>query len=167
MPHLPALYRLARHLAGADKADDLVQDTYLRAWKSFDQFTSGTNCRAWLCQILRNVWITDWRRTRLELPVSDMDTVRAELRYDWEGMRLAGHLSADMQWALEQLPDQYRWAVLLNDVEELTYQEIARVMDCPIGTVMSRINRGRRMLAQLLLSRRAARPAPAAFKVVR
>ena len=166
MPHLPALYRLARQLAGTDRADDLVQDTYLRAWKHFDRFEPGTNCRAWLCRILRNVWITDWRRTRLELPVADVEEVRAEPYYDWEGMLLGVHMSADMEWALQQLPDQYRWAVLLNDVEELTYQEIADVMDCPIGTVMSRVNRGRRMLARLLLSRRAAvRPVPAALKV--
>jgi RNA polymerase sigma-70 factor (ECF subfamily) len=165
LPHLRVIHQLARQLAGPDRADDLVQDTYLRAWKHFGSFVPGTNCRAWLCRILRNVWISDWRRTRLELPVPDVEAVRSEPYYDWEGALLAGDMSADMQWALDQLPDQYRWAVLLNDVEELTYQEIAGVMDCPIGTVMSRINRGRQMLARLLLSRRAAaRPAPAVFK---
>lgn len=156
MPHLPAVYRIARQLA-PHQAEDLVQDTFLRAWKHFDRFDPATNCRAWLLRILHNVWITQWRKTRLELPVADTEGVRTEPYYDWEGDFIREELSHDMQWALARLPDQYRWAVLLADVEELTYQEIAATMECPIGTVMSRINRGRRLLERLLRVRRLDR----------
>ena len=156
LPHLPSVYRLARQMAGADRADDLTQETFLRAWTHFDQFDPDTNCRAWLCRILHNAWISQWRKTRLELPVPDIDDVPAEPSYDWEQDRLGEDLSADMQWALERVPEAYRWAVLLADVEELTYQEIAAAMDCPIGTVMSRISRGRRMLGRLLRERKDA-----------
>lgn len=159
MPHLTPAYRLARQLAGPEKAEDIVQETFLRAWTHFDQFDPATNCRAWLFRILRNVWVSQWRKTRLELPVADVESVSLEPYYDWEGGLLAGELSADMQWALGELPEAYRWAVLLADVEELTYQEIAAVLECPIGTVMSRINRGRRLLARLVLERRSRRGA--------
>lgn len=158
MPHLTAIYRLARQMAGADRADDLTQETFLRAWTHFDQFDPKTNCRAWLCRILHNAWISQWRKTRLELPVADVEDVRTEPSYDWEQERIEEDWSVDLQWALEQLPDAYRSAVLLADVEELTYQEIAATLDCPIGTVMSRINRGRRMLGRLLRERRGVQP---------
>jgi RNA polymerase sigma-70 factor, ECF subfamily len=160
LPHLTAIYRLARQLAGPDGADDLTQETFLKAWIHFDQFDPSSNCRAWLCQILRNTWISQWRKTRLELPVADIEDVPAEPWYDWERQQTDSDLSTDMQWALDQLPDAYRWAVLLADVEEFTYQEIAATMECPVGTVMSRISRGRRMLGRLLNERRSAdRPA--------
>lgn len=154
LPHLGAVYRLARQFAGADRADDLVQETFLRAWSRFHQFDPASNCRAWLCRILHNVWVSNWRKTRLELPVADLEDVHSELHYDWEAGVVREEMSGDLQWALDQLPDAFRWAVLLADVEELTYQEISVVMNCPVGTVMSRINRGRRMLARLLASRR-------------
>ena len=88
--------------------------------------------------------------------MADLDQVPAEPAYDWEREQLRSALSEDMQWAIGQLPESYRWAVLLADVEELTYQEIAATMECPIGTVMSRINRGRRMLGRLLQQRLGA-----------
>ncbi len=156
LPHLPAVYRLARQLAGRDRADDLVQETFLKAWEHFDRFEPGSNCRAWLCRILHNTWVSQWRKTRLELPIGDTAAWEADATYDWERERLGAALSADMQWALEQLPETHRWAVLLADVEDFTYQEIAATLECPIGTVMSRISRGRRMLARLLTERRAA-----------
>jgi RNA polymerase sigma-70 factor, ECF subfamily len=159
LPHLPSIYRLARQLAGPDRADDVVQETFLRAWAHFHTFDPATNCRAWLCRILHNTWISQWRRTRLELPLGDVDVVASEPSYEWEEERLSDELSTDMQWALDQLPEAYRWAVLLADVEELSYQEIAATMDCPIGTVMSRVSRGRRMLGRLLHEPKEARPA--------
>jgi len=88
--------------------------------------------------------------------VAEIEEMPAEPWYDWERQRTDSDLSADMQWALDQLPDAYRWAVLLADVEEFTYQEIAVTMACPVGTVMSRISRGRRMLGRLLNERRRA-----------
>lgn len=157
LPHLTPIYRMARQLAGPHKADDLAQETFLRAWTHFDQFDPRTNCRAWLFRILHNVWITQWRKTRLELPVPDVEEFRTEPYYEWEDDFGREELSQDMQSALAELPEAYRWAVLLADVEELTYQEIAATMECPIGTVMSRINRGRRMLERLLRERRASR----------
>lgn len=160
IPHLPSVYRLARQMAGPDRAEDLVQETYLKAWTHFSTFDPSTNCRAWLCRILHNTWVSHWRKTRLELPVGDLDHVPAEPAYDWEGERISEVLSADLQWAIDQLPESYRWAVLLADVEELTYQEIAATMECPIGTVMSRISRGRRMLARLLQERKSATTVP-------
>ena len=160
LPHLRSVYRLARQMAGPDRAEDLVQETFLKAWTHFHTFDPATNCRAWLCRILHNTWVSQWRKTRLELPVADLDEVPAEPAYDWERDRLRGVLSGDMQWALDQLPEHYRWAVLLADVEELTYQEIAATMACPIGTVMSRISRGRRMLGRLLRQRLGATTAP-------
>jgi RNA polymerase sigma factor (sigma-70 family) len=142
MPHLTAVYRLARQLGGPDRADDLVQETFLRAW------------------ILHNAWISQWRKTRLELPVSDVTELSVEPYYDWEGDFVGEELSANMQAALAELPDEYRWAVLLADVEELTYREISDVLDCPIGTVMSRLNRGRRMLERRLRAGHSPRSAP-------
>lgn len=153
-------------MAGADRADDLTQETYLKAWTHFEQFDPGTNCRAWLYRILHNTWISQWRKTRLELPVADVTAVAEEPSYDWEAERLGQVLSPDVLTALAQLPEHYRFAVLLADVEELTYQEIAVAMDCPIGTVMSRINRGRRMLGRLLLER-APQPAVPPLRMVR
>lgn len=84
MPHLAAVYRLARQLGGPEKADDLVQETFLRAWMHFNQFDPASNCRAWLLRILHNVWISQWRKTRLELPVADVNELHTEPYYDWE-----------------------------------------------------------------------------------
>jgi len=152
LPHLPALYRFARQIAGPDTAEDLVQETYLRAWKYFGSFDPATNCRAWLFRILRNVWINQWRKSSLELPVPELEEKALEPYYGWEDELLASELSAEMERALAQLPKEYLWTVMLADVEESSYAQIAQVMDCPIGTVMSRLNRGRRMLARVLRS---------------
>lgn len=152
IPHLNALYRAARSLSDAITADDLVQETYLRAWKYFDSFDPTTNCRAWLFRILRNVWTDRWRKNRLEIPLSDIDGAAIEPYYDWEGEFLKPEFSERVGKALAELPAEYRWSVLLADVEEFSYQEIAAILSCPIGTVMSRINRGRKMLARLMRS---------------
>ncbi len=124
----------------------------MRAWKYFDSFAPSTNCRAWLFRILRNVWITRWKQSSLELPLAEPEDLQTEPYYDWEDSFLEQEFSAEMERALAQLPKEYLWAVLLADVEEFSYQEIARLMECPIGTVMSRLNRGRRMLARFLLA---------------
>ena len=158
MPHLPALYRMARQLVGAEAADDLIQETYLRAWRYFETFDSATNCRAWLFRILRNVWINRWRKNRLELPLAGEEQVEAY--YDWEDEFLRDEMSAEVERALSELPAEYRLAILLADVEEFTYEEIARVTECPIGTVMSRLNRGRKMLARLIRAYGEAKGTP-------
>ncbi|PYS92953.1 MAG: RNA polymerase subunit sigma-24 [Acidobacteria bacterium] len=158
LPHLADVYRFARQLADEEQAQDLVQDTYLRAWKYFDSFQAGTNCRAWLFRILHNVWTDRFRQSRLELSLNEQSETAIEPYYDWEDEFMREELSAELEQALAQLPEAYRWAVLLADVEELSYQEIAQVMDCPIGTVMSRINRGRRTLARLLRATEQSEP---------
>jgi RNA polymerase sigma-70 factor, ECF subfamily len=154
LPHLGTLYRMARQLAGPDGAEDIVQETFLRAWKYFETFDSATNCRAWLFRILRNTWISRWRKNRLELPVTDADFETIEPYFDWEDEFLKDELSANVKRALSELPAEYRMAMLLADVEEFSYEEIARIMECPIGTVMSRLNRARRMLARLIQAQR-------------
>ena len=150
LPYLTDVYRVARQMSDDQHADDLVQETYLRAWKYFESFTQGTNARAWLMRILHNVWSDRWHQPRLEIPLSDCEETTLEPYYSWETQFLSDELPDDIEKALGQLPDAYRWAILLADVEELSYQEIATVMDCPIGTVMSRINRSRRTLAPIL-----------------
>jgi RNA polymerase sigma-70 factor, ECF subfamily len=154
LPHLGALYRMARQLAGPDGADDIVQETFLRAWKYFETFDSATNCRAWLFRILRNAWISRWRKSRLELPLTETEAETIEPYYDWEVDVLKDEFSAGVKHALSDLPADYRMAVLLADVEEFSYEEIARIMECPIGTVMSRLNRARRMLVRLIQAQR-------------
>jgi len=165
LPHLGALYRMARQLAGPDGAEDIVQETFLRAWKYFETFDSATNCRAWLFRILRNTWISRWRKSRLELPLTETEVESIEPYYDWEEEFLRDEFSAGLKSALSDLPTDYRMVVLLADVEEFTYEEIARIMECPIGTVMSRLNRARRMLVRQVRAQReegiaenAARP---------
>lgn len=154
LPHLGALDRMARQLVGAERADDLVQETVLRAWRYFESFDSSTNCRAWLFRIQRNVWISLWRKSRLELPLAETESEAIEPYYDWEEEFLREEFSAGMKSALSDLPADYRMTLLLADVEEFTYEEIARIMECPIGTVMSRLNRARRTLVQRMQAQR-------------
>src|SRR6266852_9998478 len=154
LPHLGALYRMARQLTGPEGAEDIVQETFLRAWKYFETFDSATNCRAWLFRILRNTWISRWRKSRLELPLTETEVETIEPYYDWEDEFVKDEFSANMKRALSDLPADYRMAVLLADVEEFSYEEIARIMECPIGTVMSRLNRARRMLVRLIQAQR-------------
>jgi len=141
---------MARQLLGTEAAEDLVQETFLRAWKYFDTFDSASNCRAWLFRILRNVWIGRWRKSRLELPLAETGDEQIEPYYDWEDEFLRDQMSAEIERALSELPADYRLAILLANVEDLTYEEIARITECPIGTVMSRLNRGRKMLGRLI-----------------
>jgi len=148
--HLAELLRVAIRVSGDRAAgEDLVQETYLQAWRSFDRFEPGTNCRAWLYKIL---FYVHWQRRRkitreprlLELD----DTVESTLRFDPptpDGLT-AGAVKA----AFDRLPEPYRTVVMLTDVEELTYREAASALGVPIGTVMSRVSRGRRLLRQEL-----------------
>jgi RNA polymerase sigma-70 factor (ECF subfamily) len=115
---------------------------------------------------LRNVWISRWRKSHLELPLAEAAEEQIEPYYDWEDEFLRDEMSAQIEQALSDLPADYRLTILLADVEELTYEEIARVMECPIGTVMSRLNRGRKMLARLIRSydqERSSGPKPEAI----
>jgi RNA polymerase sigma-70 factor (ECF subfamily) len=155
MPLFDQLYNLAHWLTGdRSEAEDLVQETYAKALKGFKSFEEGTNLRAWMFRILRNTFLTS--RTGLKA----QNTVLMEDESD--GVDLAVHSvtpeSLLLQWensqavmnALAELPIAYREIILLGDMEELSYKEIAEVMSVPIGTVMSRLSRGRKMLREAL-----------------
>jgi len=161
LAYVDQLYATALRLTRSPSdAEDLVQDTYLKAFRAANQFRPGTNLKAWLFTILQNTF-RNLRRDRGREPVDvDSETVeRAPVRAespDPEQRLIAKSIDADLREALDSLTPAFREAVWLRDVEDLAYADIAQVLDVPIGTVMSRISRGRRLLQQRLLERRGA-----------
>jgi RNA polymerase sigma-70 factor (ECF subfamily) len=156
LPHVAALLRTATRLCGAkDAGEDLVQETYLQAWRSFARFEPGTNCRAWLYKILMFSH-SRLRRDQSRRPqVADLDAAgESALRFDPQTPDML--TAASVTAAFESLPEPFRIAVLLVDVEELSYREAADVLEVPIGTVMSRLNRGRRLMRLALVNEAAA-----------
>ena len=159
------LYSVARRMTrnNAD-AEDLVQETYLRAYKSFESFKEGTNLRAWLFRILTNIHISNYRRRRrrpVESELAEIDNMYLYRRLGRDGRNaalgrsaedelLSSLTSKEVHEAVESLPEIHRLAVLLADVEGFTYSEIAEILDVPVGTVMSRIHRGRKKLQKSL-----------------
>jgi RNA polymerase sigma-70 factor (ECF subfamily) len=162
LAHIDSLYGTALRLTRrAADAEDLVQDTYLKAFRAAHQFEPGTNLKAWLFTILHNTF-RNIRRHDGRNPV-DVDSEAVERAVSDapesqspEQILTRATLDADLQAALDALPDAFRQAVWLRDVEELSYAEMAKVLDVPIGTVMSRISRGRRALSDGLRARRVA-----------
>lgn len=159
VPHFNELYRMAsRVLGNRSDAGDIVQETFLQAWKCFDRFETGTNCRAWLYKILFNVIRQSrrkaWRYNLRFVHDDDERTIEETLGYE----PLVGeHLDEKrVNAAFERLPDAYREVVLLVDVQELSYREAADALDVPIGTVMSRLSRGRSLLRTELTDLAAA-----------
>jgi RNA polymerase sigma-70 factor, ECF subfamily len=161
LPHLDALYTMAIRLArNPDDANDLLQETVLRAYRFFHQFESGTNCRAWMLTILFNNFRNGYRKYSREQPASsaeefDRKVEGESLRTDPAGSNpeamLAGHgMESEVEVALGGLPAEFREAILLVDVEELSYQEVSGVLEIPIGTVKSRVSRGRAILRDAL-----------------
>jgi RNA polymerase sigma-70 factor (ECF subfamily) len=157
---LDALYGTAVRLTrNPDAAQDLVQDTYLKAFRARNRFVAGTNLKAWLYTILHNTWRNrrrDQARSRVEADSETVD-LAADQGDSWsgapetpEGLLVKATLSEDLRAALESLPEAFREAVWLRDVEELSYQEIATVLEIPVGTVMSRLSRGRKQLYRAL-----------------
>src|SRR5687768_2981096 len=160
--HLDALYGVACKLTrNPSEAEDLVQDTLLKAMRAREQFHAGTNLKAWLFRILTNTFINKYRRGGLDRSVlegPDADplvdgwvsasTIR-QLR-DPEQAALMPTVEGQVQRALDALPTDFKVAVILCDVEEFSYEEIAQIMGCPIGTVMSRLHRGRKLLQRSL-----------------
>jgi RNA polymerase sigma-70 factor (ECF subfamily) len=159
--HVHALYNMAlRFTRNAADAEDLLQDTYVRAFRFFDRYQPGTNAQAWLFKILRNGFINRYRKAQKrpdEVDFSKIEEVfesllepRQRLRGPEEEM-LARSLDQPIQEALEALPEEYRSVLLLAVVEGFSYREIATTLDCPIGTVMSRLHRARKHMKSRLM----------------
>jgi RNA polymerase sigma-70 factor (ECF subfamily) len=159
--HLDSLYATGLRMTRDPRdTEDLVQDTLLAAYRFFDRFEPGTNCKAWLFKILTNTFINKYRKRMREREVRDVidqddtpslmseDVTNASR--DPEAALVGNLLSDDIKRALEAVPHDYRMAVVLRDIEEFSYKEIADIMDCPVGTVMSRLHRGRRLLQKSL-----------------
>lgn len=159
LPHMDAAYNYALRLSGdPDQASDLVQETYLKAFRAFSSFEPGTNCRAWIFQILKNTYFNDRRRNRFwgSLPAetepgaSDQNPIDRRQAPVAPAQDDAAMLGDEVSSALDQLPASYRTIVILSDIEEYRYEEIAEFFKCPIGTIRSRLHRARKMLAASL-----------------
>lgn len=163
LPHLNALYNYALSISrSAQDAEDLVQDTFLRAYRFFHQYTPGTNCKAWLFTILRNLYNTrykNYKKSPGKVHYEDLEEI-----YDFildsdlsssiddpEGELFDNILPDEMVAAIEDLPEEFKSTLILADVEDFSYKEIADILDCPIGTVMSRLHRARNILKKKLV----------------
>jgi RNA polymerase sigma-70 factor (ECF subfamily) len=167
MEYMPALYTAAlRMTRNPADAEDLVQETYLKAYRAFGSFELGTNLKAWLYRILTNTYINSYRAKRRRPEVTDVEDVEDLYLYrhlvgdgaagfgrSAEDEALDRFTDTDVKEAIESLPDTFRMAVLLADVEGFSYKEIAEITEVPIGTVMSRIHRGRKALQKALVER--------------
>jgi RNA polymerase sigma-70 factor (ECF subfamily) len=163
LPHLGSLYGAAFRLTrNARDAEDLVQDVMLRAYRFWDSFERDSNCKAWLFKILTNTFINSYQKAKrgrevLTAAVAEQQATDGVLVHenaitqrDPEGLLLERSLSEDVSRALAEIPADFRLAVVLCDVEGFSYKEIAEIMECPVGTVMSRLHRGRRLLKESL-----------------
>ncbi|TAM00247.1 MAG: RNA polymerase sigma factor [Paraburkholderia sp.] len=158
LPHLDAAYNLARWLSrNPGDADDIVQEAFLRAFRFFDTFR-GDLARPWLLAIVRRVWYDEWRRRSTSEEVTPFDELRDDTppegwetaSADPETLAIRAEDARIVQDALHRLPVEYREVLVLREMEDLSYREIAVIADLPVGTVMSRLARGRRRLAALL-----------------
>lgn len=161
MIYLDSLYNLSLSLTrNPNDAKDLVQETYYKAYKFYYQFQEGTSLKAWLFKILKNTFINLYRKKVKEPEKVDYEKVEpfisllqdndGDITNIEENILLNKFLSDDVTSALNKLPDDFKTVVLLSDLEGFSYKEIAEIMDCPIGTVRSRLSRGRRMLQKIL-----------------
>ena len=168
LPYMGALYNTARRLThGSDDAGDLVQETFLRAYRTFDNFTPGTNCRGWLLTIMYSVFINHYHKARRQLSTLSIDDLEGRFQRYLESSEDAGEAAAtvdvrglrmnpEVERALRELPEDFRAPVLFIDVEGLSYDEAAEVLRCPVGTIRSRLYRGRRLLFAALWDYAAA-----------
>jgi RNA polymerase sigma-70 factor (ECF subfamily) len=171
MEYMPALYTAAlRMTRNPADAEDLVQETYLKAYRAFASFELGTNLKAWLYRILTNTYINTYRAKKRRPEIADVEDIEDLYLYrrlsgdqatglgrSAEEEALERFTDTDVKEAIESLPDTFRMAVLLADVEGFSYKEIAEITDVPIGTVMSRIHRGRKALQKALVDRGSTR----------
>jgi RNA polymerase sigma-70 factor (ECF subfamily) len=156
LPHLDALYNFAMRLTNDPvDAQDLVQETMVKAYRFFDSYERGTNAKAWLFRILKNSYINNYRRTSKLPAILDYEevsvfyeTIRSERTdtTDLEELLFRDKMDDTVSRALSRLPEDFRTVVLLCDVEGFTYEEIANMLDVPIGTIRSRLHRGRNLL---------------------
>lgn len=163
VPFMGVLYKTALRLTHRpEDASDLLQETYLRAYRAFDGFAPGTNCKAWLFTVLYSVFVNRYRKSQREPPAVSIEELEQRYHFwltaqDARDPLLAVEASAgrwaaqEVEDALRQLPESFRSAVLLVDVEELTYEEAAAALECPVGTLRSRLFRARRLLFAALL----------------
>ena len=163
LSYLDALYRTGLRMTRSEAdAEDLVQETFIRAFRFREQFTPGTNLKAWLFRILTNTFINQYRRKAVRPQSTELDDVDESILYrhmrdvapasespDPETLIVDNTVSSEVKEALEELPEKFRTTVLL-DVEGFSYKEIAETLDIPIGTVMSRLHRGRKFLQKRL-----------------
>ena len=161
MPHMKMIHNYAYKLTGNKlDADDLLQETYLRAFRFFDKFEKGTNCKAWLFRIMKNLFINKYRKRQKEPGKVDYgeienfyDTIRSS-KIDSNNLQekvFSKLLDDELLTALNSLQDDFKTVVILCDLEGLSYEEIAEFVQCPIGTVRSRLHRGRKVLQQKLM----------------
>src|SRR5215472_4911422 len=161
LPHLDSVYAMAvRLVRNADDANDLLQETILRAWRFFDQFEPGTNCRAWLMTILFNNFRNGYRRASREQPAASPEefdhrveaAAMAEdpVRDNPEAAMAEQKMDTQVEAAFNALPDEFRSVLMLVDVQELSYEEVSRVLEVPVGTVKSRVSRGRAIMRRAL-----------------
>lgn len=178
LSYVHGLYGAALRLTrNPPDAEDLVQNTYLKAFRFASRFERGTNLKAWLFTILHNTFLNDQRHggrdpVAVDSAVVEQAGARPETVETPEQILMRATLDHDLQAALDSLPDSFRQAVWLRDVEEFTYAEIAHILDVPLGTVMSRISRGRRLLYDRLSAARpsaarTAQPRPGAVAAAR
>jgi RNA polymerase sigma-70 factor (ECF subfamily) len=160
LPHMDAVYRFALRLSGsADRAEDLVQDTFFRAYRAWDQYTPGTQCKSWLFTICRNVFLRQRERSQRHDRIVTENVPKGSasvppvnplwnsvLGQDPEGEFFDSIVDAEILAAIDALPEEYRTAVVLSDLEGFSYSEVAEMTGVPVGTVKSRLFRGRRQL---------------------
>ncbi|MEQ8524106.1 sigma-70 family RNA polymerase sigma factor [Gracilimonas sp.] len=161
IPHMDALYNFALRLTtDPNDAEDLVQDTIVKAYRFFSSYEKGTNAKAWMFRILKNSFINNYRKTSKKPSQVDYDevssyyeSIRAERTEtsDLENLMFREMMDDDLSNALTRLPEDFRTVVLLCDVDGYTYEEIANMLDVPIGTIRSRLHRGRNLLKTELL----------------
>ena len=161
MPHVDSMYNFAYRLAfDEDDAKDLVQDTYLKAFRFINSFERGTNAKAWLFRILKNSFINEYRKKSKQPAKVDYNEVASYYNPDDAGkgmtdlrLETVQHMIGDeITGALNALPVDFRTVIILGDLEGFTYEEMAKILDIPIGTVRSRLHRARNMLRERLLS---------------
>jgi RNA polymerase sigma-70 factor, ECF subfamily len=156
LPHLDAVFNFALRMTGdEDDADDLVQETFMKAFRFFDKFEKGTNCKAWLFRILKNSFINDYRKATKEPNKIDYDDVQnfyenikaneVDTQHSVQDV-FTNHLDDEISKAITDLPEDFRTVIILSDIEGFTYEEIADFVDVPVGTVRSRLHRARKML---------------------